>query len=117
MTKPIWDSSIPKILRRRTLQPEDEARGDGSRHEASHGDPDGNLVPSLLDEPQQEETKRPFRNRHAEDRKCLANGLEEDRMDLVVGALNVLHVLPEAKVCRDGGEDGVEDEKDLKGLG
>lgn len=106
---PSRNRSIPEILRRRALEHEDEADRDRSAHERSHHQPYANLVPSLVDQAQQEESQRPFGQGHADDGKALPEGLPHNGAGKVFQR-DIPHVLPEAVVRGYGATDCVAQE-------
>ncbi len=55
----------------------------------------------------------PLRDRHADDQQSLPNTLKQDSFDEIINDGDVEHILTEAILGGDGGEDGIAEKEDL----
>lgn len=110
--------AVKDLFGRDALSPKDDGGDDRDKHERHHGDPDGNLVPQLNDDAQQEQTKRRLGYAHANDGKCLTNHLVLDGHGSIVkgffAGIQAGHRLAKAITSGNVNKDGIEQNQDLE---
>lgn len=106
------DTRVVDSPRRNLLCPEEDGRHDGDEGQTDHGDPDGDAVPLLNDDAQQEDPQRDFGDGHAQHGKRLSDHLVVDSLDCFVHGQGIYR-LAEAVMTSDRDEDGIQEKEHL----